>query len=199
VLTIPGRMVELGAVQHEDDVQKFMGRPHDLICFDELVHFTYTQYSTLIAWNRTAFPGQRCRIVSSSNPPIGEESVGVWIVDYWSPWLSPDDPLYPYPEGELLWYCQIEDEFILVEGKDDYRMEGDLKIYPKSRTFISSSVKDNPYYAGTDYERNLANLPHELKRRLYYGDFSVAVEDNPWQVIPTAWARAAQERWSPRS
>src|SRR5262249_42141153 len=31
-----GRLIEFGSVQHEGDVRKYQGRPHDLLAFDEL-------------------------------------------------------------------------------------------------------------------------------------------------------------------
>ncbi|MFV0602038.1 MAG: terminase, partial [Brachymonas sp.] len=30
---------------------------------------------------------------------------------------------------------------------------------------------------------------------MLYGDFRAGIEDDPWQVIPTAWVEAAQARW----
>jgi len=30
-----------------------------------------------------------------------------------------------------------------------------------------------------------------------YGDFSIGLQDDEWQVIPTAWVRVAQARWTP--
>src|SRR5262249_18632537 len=30
-----------------------------------------------------------------------------------------------------------------------------------------------------------------------HGDFRAGLEDDPWQVIPTAWVEAAQARWTP--
>src|SRR5439155_26601302 len=39
-----GRVIELGAVQHEWDKVRFQGRPHDLKSFDELPAFTESQY-----------------------------------------------------------------------------------------------------------------------------------------------------------
>ena len=54
-----GRVVDLGGVQLEEDKQKFKGVPHDLICFDEVSDFTASQYTFILAWNRSAVPGQR--------------------------------------------------------------------------------------------------------------------------------------------
>jgi hypothetical protein len=44
-----GRTIELGAVEHEWDVEKFQGRPHDLCAFNELAHFTQYQFRFLVA------------------------------------------------------------------------------------------------------------------------------------------------------
>jgi hypothetical protein len=69
-------------------------------------------------------------------------------------------------------------------------------IRPTSRTYIPASVKDNPYYAATDYERQLDALP-EPYRSLLMGGFKTTFKDADFQVIPTAWIEAAQARWKP--
>jgi len=71
-------------------------------------------------------------------------------------------------------------------------------VYPRSRTFIPARLTDNPYLASTDYGSVLQALPEPLRTQLLYGDFSVGVKDDPWQVIPTEWVRLAQARWMER-
>ena len=44
----------------------------------------------------------------------------------------------------------------------------------------------------------LQALPEPLRSQMLYGDFSAGIEDDPWQVIPTAWVEAAQARWKPK-
>src|SRR3712207_3159975 len=62
---LPGdRTVRLGGVKDEDDWRRYMGHENDLYGFDELTEFTENQFRTLIAWNRTTIPGQRCRVVT---------------------------------------------------------------------------------------------------------------------------------------
>lgn len=41
----------------------------------------------------------------------------------------------------------------------------------------------------------LQSLPEPLRSQMLYGDFQAGIEDDPWQVIPTAWVEAAQARW----
>jgi hypothetical protein len=35
-----------------------------------------------------------------------------------------------------------------------------------------------------------------MRSQLLYGDFTVGREDDTWQVIPTAWVKAAMNRWT---
>ena len=65
-----------------------------------------------------------------------------------------------------------------------------------SRTFIPSRVEDNPYLMASGYKTVLQNLPEPLRSKMLHGDFSAGMEDNPWQVIPTAWVDAAMARWT---
>ena len=42
-------------------------------------------------------------------------------------------------------------------------------------------------------------LPEPIRSMFRDGSFSVGQEDDIWQVIPTAWVKAAQQRWSTES
>lgn len=188
-----GRLLEFGAVQHEKFVEKYQGRPHDLLGFDEVTHLLEYQFRFLISWMRTTTPGQRCRVVATGNPPTSAE--GEWIVQYWGPWLDPTHP-YPAVPGELRWYATI-DGHTDVERADGtpFEHKGEL-LTPMSRTFIPSRVEDNPYLMATGYKTVLQNLPEPLRSKMLHGDFSAGLEDNPWQVIPTAWVDLAMARWT---
>ncbi|MEM9264489.1 MAG: terminase family protein [Cyanobacteria bacterium P01_F01_bin.13] len=189
---LPGnRIVEFGAVQHEDSKNKYQGRPHDFIGFDELTHFTRSQFEFLTGWNRSA-TGHRCRIVASSNPPTTPE--GMWVKEYWGPWLDPDNELYPHPPGELLWFVTIGETDKIVDGPEELEIDG-VTLIPHSRSFIPAKLSDNPDLHGTNYRAVLMAMPEPLRSQMLYGSFDATPQDNPWQVIPTAWVDAAQKRW----
>ncbi len=189
-----GRSIEFGAMKDADDWQKYKGRAHDLKAYDELPEFTKEQYRSSIAWLRTAIPGQRTRVVGTGNPPTTAE--GQWVIEYWAPWLDPHHP-NPAKPGELRWYA-------VVDGKDLERPNGDAFVHngetikPRSRTFIPARVEDNPYLMATGYDQVLNSLPEPLRSQMRYGNFQATQADNPWQVIPTEWVRAAQARWTER-
>lgn len=188
-----GRFLEFGACQHEEDKERWQGRAHDFIGFDELAHFTKSQYRFLIGWNRSAVAGQRCRVVATGNPPTTPE--GRWVVEEWQPWLDNTyhDPATP---GELRWYANIDGKLEWLKSGEPIQHNGET-IYPRSRTFIPALVDDNPYLSGTAYKSVLQGLPEPLRSQMLFGDFSVGLADDDFQVCPTAWIRAAQARWSP--
>lgn len=187
-----GRNLEFAGVPHEHSKNKYKGRPHDLKCFDELTEFTRSQYRFLIIWNRTSIPGQRCRVVATTNPPITDDES--WVIDEWAPWLDPEFP-DPAKPGEIRYYTYgKQDELLWFKEPGPVEIDGKMRDF-KSRTFIPAKLSDNPYLVDTGYDKVLDALPAELREAFKEGDFKTGLAANPLQVIPTAWARAAQERW----
>lgn len=189
-----GRLLELGAAQHEKDVRKYQGRPHDLKCFDELPNFTEFQYLFLSGWLRTTKPRQRTRIVAAGNPPTTVE--GEWVIRRWGAWLDRQHP-DPAPAGALRWYARVDGEERETESGAPFWFKGE-QITPKSRTFIPARLADNPHLVANNYGATLQALPEPLRSQLLYGDFAIGMDDDPWQVIPTAWIRAAMARHGER-
>jgi hypothetical protein len=185
------RFVQLGAIDQPGDVQKYQGRPRDLYVFDEVSFFMEAWVRYITGWRRSTDPGQRTRVLMLGNPPTTPE--GEWIVQYFAPWL---DEKYPNPArpGELRWFAVIDDRSTEVDGPEPIQHKGET-IRPLSRTFIPAYLHDNPFLRDTPYGDVLRALPDELKQKFLDGKFNVKTPDNPWQVIPTAWVEAAQERW----
>lgn len=192
-LRLGERTLELGAVQYERDWQKYQGRAKDYVGFDELPTFLRTQYRMLITWLRTTDPHQRCRVIATGNPPVSEEQM--WVIEEWAPWL---DPGYSNPaaDGELRWYVYDGDRLVWVAGPEPVELDDGRRVEPRSRTFISARLEDNPHLMQTGYARTLDALPDALRRAFRDGDFTAGIEEDPWQVIPRAWVEAAQARWT---
>ena len=191
-----GRVIDFGAAKTIGDEQQWQGKPHDLIGIDEATQFAYVQVRFLMGWLRSVTPGQRKRVVMATNPPLGPE--GLWVVEMFAPWLDErfDNPAAP---GELRWAVIDQDgKMVWVKGPEDRRPVGfnGKMVEPLSYTFVPSSVADNPYLAGTDYEKQLDNLI-EPYRSILMGKFKTLFRDVPNQAIPTSWIREAQKRWTP--
>jgi len=192
VWKFPEIQIELGSCKVPGDEIKYQGRPHDLIGFDEITHFLEKQFRFLLGWLRTTKAGQRCRVICTGNPPT--DSDGQWVVEFWGPWLNPDHP-NPARPGELRYYVMIGDKEVEVPDRRPVRHDGQI-IIPKSRTFIPSKVRDNPFLIATGYESTLQALPEPLRSQMLRGDFRAGTDDDPYQVIPTEWVKLAQERWN---
>ena len=180
------QIIDFAAAHRVGDEQGQMGKGHDLLFIDEATHFAESQVRFLMGWVRTDIPGQRCRTIFATNPPLSAE--GLWVIKMFAPWL---DPKYPKPakQGELRWVISDENgEDLWVDGPTDIREINGKRMRPTSRTYIHASVRDNPYYVGTDYERQLDALP-EPYRSLLMGGFRTSFRDQENQVIPTKWVQ----------
>lgn len=208
-----GLQIEFGAVPNPGDERKYQGRPHDLLVFDEATNFLAQQVRFLLGWLRTTIPGQKCQALLTFNPPTNAE--GRWVVDFFAPWLDPNfgNPAEPgelryaaslpadaaHPNGRDLWVADGR-SFVMEDGQPAYDFDPaahkpDEIIKPLARTFIPSRITDNPHLLGTGYMATLQALPEPLRSQMLRGDFLAGVEDDPWQVIPTAWVETAQARW----
>lgn len=209
-------LIEFGSCPNLGDEQRQQGRPHDLLVFDEAANFLELQVRFLLGWNRSTREGVHSQALLTFNPPTSAE--GRWIIDFFGPWLDKKHALYPTAPGEIR-YCVMlpaengtsrdvwvdrTDPCVVVNGALVYDFDPDLYavediLEPQSRTFIPSRISDNPFLAGSGYLRVLQAMPEPLRSQMLYGDFQAGMQDDPWQVIPTAWVEAAQKRWVDRS
>lgn len=203
------RLLEFGGLDNPDDHLRWQGRPHDLKAYDEVTEQREFQVRFTMGWNRTNDPNQRTRVVMGFNPPTTPE--GRWVIAFFAPWLGDHHP-NPAKPGELRWVTTVlgkdfwvsgPEPFVMFKGEPLYDFDpqdfGPEKIItPKSRTFIPSRTTDNYFYVRTGYIQTLQSLPEPLRSQMLEGDFKAGMEDDEWQVIPTAWIDAAMARWEDR-
>jgi hypothetical protein len=212
-LRFDGKLLELGHLEKPGSEESWRGRPHDFVGFDEGAQLSKQKVRFVLGWMRSTDPKQRRRAIIASNPPTGGE--GEWLIEWFAPWLDPGFSK-PAAQGELRWAVTAPDRDgttvwvpdgapIVFTGNLDWRYataeeiaQGDANtevVQPQTRTFIQSLLRNNPYLANTGYRAQIQALPEPLRSQLLNGDFVVGREDHEWQVIPTAWVKAAQERW----
>lgn len=207
------RTIEFAGMENEGDEEKQQGVDYDHKFYDEATQMRETQVRYTLGWVRSADPKQRCRAFLTFNPPTTPE--GRWVVKFFAPWLDKKHP-NPAKDGELRWFATVGDNpdfelpverrgepFVIVKGQPCYEFNADDYlpeeiIVPKSRTFITARVTDNPYYMATGYMSQLQGLPEPLRSQMLKGDFGAGVEDAANQLIPTSWIEAAMDRWRPR-
>jgi hypothetical protein len=200
-------LIEFGGLDNPDDHRRWQGRPHDLKALDEATEMREAQARFVLGWKRTSDPTLRPRALMTFNPPTTSE--GRWVIKFFAPWLDKEHR-NPAAPGELRWFTTIGDNqdfelergepFVLVGGKPCYEFDPDdynpeQIIQPESRTFFPARVTDNRFYMESGYMATLQSLPEPLRSQMLYGDFQAGIEDDPWQVIPTAWVEIAMARW----
>lgn len=190
-----GKSLKLAGMKGADDWMAHAGRERDYMGFDEGGEFLESQVASIAAWVRGP-PGKRTRVIIGSNPPRSND--GRWLLKWFAPWL---DPTFPNPAapGELRWAVYVtaggRSDMTWVDGPGEYEIEGETYT-AKSYTFIPASLSDNPFRNTPEYRAQLQSLPEPLRSQLLYGDFTAGMEDAANQVIPTAWIKAAQKRWT---
>ena len=166
------------------------GVARDFIGIDEGVQLPLNAILMLYGWNRTTVPNQRCRMVIATNPPVN--STGDWAGEFFAPWLD-EDYHNPAEYGELRYfYMDVDGKSTECESKEPFELDGKM-IYPHSRTFVPSSLSDNPYL-GDDYNAKLQVIPEPHRTILLSGNFLAMRQDPQNQVIPTEWIKAAIAR-----
>lgn len=215
---LPGdRMVRFGSTPNLGDEMNYQGQARDLLGLDEAANFLRDMVIFLMGWTRTTDPNQPTQSLLTFNPPTNAE--GRWLIDYFAPWLDHkhQNPALP---GDTRVFASVPDKsgtahdvevpdktHFVIEGeewifdfdRDKYRGANAARIImPQSRTFVPSSIGDNPFLVNTNYMSVLQALPEPLRSQMLYGDFRAGMSDDPWQVIPTKWIEIAQERWAKR-
>ena len=204
------KVCEFGSVPNPGDETGYQGRAKDLLVIDEAANFLEYTVRFLMAWVRSTNPECKPQTLLTFNPPTTAE--GRWLIAFFAPWLDKKHP-NPAKPGELRYVAVIDGrdvwlpdgdsrQFVLVDGKRVYDFDASKFkpteiITPQSRTFIPSKITDNPFLLRTGYMTQLQALPEPLRSQMLNGDFNAGMEDDEFQVIPTAWVDAAMARWKP--
>lgn len=145
-----GAKIRFGACQYEEDKYNYQGQQYDFIGFDELTHFTQTQYQYILSRNRASGPGTEVYSRATANP--GGVGHG-WVKERF---IAGKKPMTTQWEAA---------EIILPNGK--------TKKVRRSRIYIPATVFDNQKLLENDpgYLARLAMMPEAEKEALLYGSW----------------------------
>lgn len=171
-----GARVSFSHLEQENDKYTWQGAQIAFIGFDELTHFTKSQFFYMLSRNRTTC-GVRPYIRATCNADADS-----WVADMIAWWIDQETG-YPIPErsGVIRYFIRRGEELIwadspaqLVAEHDDV----DLKEV-KSFTFIAARVEDNKILLEKDpgYLGNLKALTMVERERLLRGN---------WKIKPAA-------------
>ena len=145
-----GAKIFFGYMEHEADKLNYQGKAYDFVGFDEVTHFTYSQYMYLLSRNRPVGPNTRVYTRSTANP----DGKGLqWVKDRF---ITAAPPM-----------TQIKGVY------EVYKPDGTTIKMKRNRIFVPSSIFDNEELLKNDpnYLATLASLPEAERNAYLYGDW----------------------------
>lgn len=199
-----GMKIKFSHLEHEKNVYDWQGAQIPYIGFDEVTHFTESQFFYMMSRNRSD-SGVAGYIRATCNPDADS-----WVRQFLDWWI---DPVTGYPiddrSGVLRWFIRLNDQMIWADSKEELQAKYSGCL-PKSVTYVSALLSDNKILMEKDpgYLANLMSLPYVERMRLLDGNWNIRpaagnVFKKSWfQVIDAAtttgktvryWDRAATE------
>lgn len=176
-----GATIRFAHLQHEKNKFDWQGAQIPRIGFDELTHFTETQFFYLLTRARTTI-GIKPQIRATCNPDADS-----WVAKFIEWWIDQDSG-FPIPErsGVIRWFVRVSGEMVWADSVEELK-RSHPNLEPKSVTFIPSKITDNTVLLSKD-PGYLANLmaQHPVERaRLLEGNWKVRHEAG--KFINRAW------------
>lgn len=179
-----GGTMQFSHLQYEKTKETWQGSQIPYIAFDELTHFTKTQFFYFFSRNRST-SGIKGYIRASCNPDPDS-----WVAKLIEWWIDQETG-YPIPErsgvirylvvfgGDEYWFSTLSEAYEYAQtsglladaGVDDMDLRPEDLI--KSFTFINSTIKDNQILIKKDpgYLGSLLALPPEERAMLLEGNW----------------------------
>jgi hypothetical protein len=159
-------------LQHEKTKYEYMGHQFCYLGFDELTHFTETQFFYMLSRNRSTC-GVKPYVIATCNPEPG------WVADFLAWWIDPElGTAIPERSGVLRYFVRVGDDLCWADSKEaliakfpEYEPDDILSV-----TFIEASLSDNEILQRKDpgYRAKLMALSKIERDRLLGRNWKVA-------------------------
>ena len=167
-----GMRVSFRHLQHEKNKYDWQGSQVPLLEFDELTHYSESQFFYMLSRNRSTC-GVRPYVRATTNPDASS-----WVKKFLAPWI---DRKYPDPaaSGEVRWFVRVSG--LIHWGRSPEMLRAKfpgIELLPKSATFVKARVFDNVDLLRKDpgYLANLMAQSPVERARLLDGDWDVVNE-----------------------
>jgi predicted phage terminase large subunit-like protein len=161
-----GAKVRFAHMQYDRDRYSWQGSQIALIGFDELTHFSRSQFFYMLSRNRSTC-GIKPYMRATCNPDADS-----WVKTFLGPWVHEDWPIEDRAEsGEPRFFLRDGDEIVWMK-------RGETHPDALSCTFIEASLDDNPALEekDPDYRKRLLALPLVERERLLHKNWQIREE-----------------------
>jgi phage terminase large subunit-like protein len=211
-----GAKAKFHHLEYEKTKLEHQGLAYSAILFDELTHFTETQFSYLLSRLRSKSEVSSF-VMASMNPEADS-----WVLKWVMPFLDEDGYFNEEMAGKLLYFVTVEGQPVFAESREElnekfphlvyvYNRNTKEKVYvpPKSFTFLGSTIFDNQILIdqNPNYLAELQSLPEVERARLLHGNWFARAEGSgyfdrndlnkldkvPEGITVRAWDKASSE------
>lgn len=177
-----GMRVKFAHLEHEKDKFSWQGAQIPFLGFDELTHFSESQFFYLFGRNRSTC-GVAPYVRATCNPDSRS-----WVRRFISWWIDPKTGFaIPERSGKLRWFIRRDDKIVWADTREELVEKFGSDEMPTSVTFIASNVYDNKILLAKDpnYLAKLRALPKVERMRLLDGNWNV--EPSAGMFFKKAW------------
>lgn len=165
-----GMYVQAAHMQHEKDKYKYQGAQVVYFGFDELIHFSKTQFFYMVSRNRKADSPTQPFIRATMNADADS-----WVAQFISWWIDDNGFAIPERSGRIRWFITKNGQEIWGDSKAELEKKFPNES-PLSFTFIEANLSDNPIFdstQGKDYRAKLQILDPVQRERLLNGNWKI--------------------------
>ncbi len=169
-----GGRIKFAHLEHEKTVFDWQGAQIAFLGFDELCHFSRSQFFYMLSRNRSMC-GVRPYVRATCNPDADS-----WVAEFISWWIDQETGFaIPERSGIIRWFVRIGDSIVWADSRKELIEAHGDEVEPKSATFIPAKLSDNRALMDADpaYKANLMALSIVERERLLNGN---------WKIRPAA-------------
>lgn len=166
-----GAKITFGHLNQENEVLAWQGSQIPFIGFDELTHYSQWQFEYMMSRMRST-----CGVIPYCRATTNPDSDS-WVATLLSWWIDQDTG-YPIKErsGKLRYFIRVNGQMMWADTREELVSRYDCDFNdPKSLTFISAKITDNPILMRKDpaYLSNLKALSKVERARLLDGNWKI--------------------------
>ncbi len=167
-----GNHIKFAHMEYEKNKYAWQGAQIPLIEFDELTHFSESQFFYLLSRNRSVCGVKPC-MRATCNPDADS-----WVAEFIKWYINDDGYIDDEKSGLIRWFIRVDDEVVWGSTREEL-LQMDPESEPTSFTFIKARLEDNKILMKEDptYKAKLKALSLVEKERLLYGN---------WKIKPAA-------------
>lgn len=181
-----GMKIKFAHLEYEKNVYDWQGSQFSFLGWDELTHFTESQFFYMMSRLR-GDAGVKGYVRATCNPDADS-----WVRTFIDWWI---DPVTGYPikerSGVLRWFIRLNDQMIWADTEQELKDKYNGCL-PKSVTFIPSLLSDNKILMQKDpgYLANLMSLPYVERMRLLDGNWNI--RPSAGNIFKKAWFQTVE-------